>query len=185
MSSNGIIEQSLIAKDPKKKSEDGFIVTRHFIAVIDGSTSKATSRYSYFMSNGRYAMKIISRYIRKMPAARASLCRRFPIIEAAVRSAIIVVIVIAPAQQSRSSDYLGPGVIQIFSHPDLVPDFYRLIFLIIAFIRHGSSFYGHFNDTATGRNFLRIRRTQLVINPRFTTARNLNFNGTAGFNRTA
>ena len=75
MSSNGIIEQSLIAKDPKKKSEDGLIVTRHFIAVIDGSTSKATSRYSYFMSNGRYAMKIISRYIRKMPADTS--CHQF------------------------------------------------------------------------------------------------------------
>ncbi len=75
MSSNGIIEQSLIAKDPKKKSEDGLIVTRHFIAVIDGSTSKATSRYSYFMSNGRYAMKIISRYICKMPANTS--CHQF------------------------------------------------------------------------------------------------------------
>ena len=68
MNSNHIIEQSLIAKNPKKKSEDGLVVTRDFIAVIDGSTSKASRRYSLFMSNGRYAMKIISRYIRKMPA---------------------------------------------------------------------------------------------------------------------
>ena len=36
--------------------------------MIDGSTSKATRRYSFLMSNGRYAMKIISRYIRKMSA---------------------------------------------------------------------------------------------------------------------
>ena len=63
-----IIEQSLIAKNPKKKSEDGLVVTSDFIAVIDGSTSKATRRYSLLMSNGRYAMKIISRFIRKMPA---------------------------------------------------------------------------------------------------------------------
>ena len=62
-----IIEQSLIAKNPKKKSEDGLVVTNNFIAVIDGSTSKATRRYSRFMSNGRYAMKLITRYIRKMP----------------------------------------------------------------------------------------------------------------------
>ena len=68
MNSNHIIEQSLIAKNPKKKSEDGLVVIRDFIAVIDGSTSKASRRYSLFMSNGRYAMKIISRYIRKMPA---------------------------------------------------------------------------------------------------------------------
>ena len=63
-----IIEQSLIAKNPQKKSEDGLVVTDDFIAVIDGSTSKAKHRYSLLMSNGRYAMKIISRYIRKMSA---------------------------------------------------------------------------------------------------------------------
>lgn len=63
-----ILEQSLIAKNPQKKSEDGLVVTSDFIAVIDGSTSKASRRYSLLMSNGRYAMKIISRFIRKMPA---------------------------------------------------------------------------------------------------------------------
>ena len=70
-----IIEQSLIAKNPKKKSEDGLVVTSDFIAVIDGSTSKATRHYSLLMSNGRYAMKIISRYIRKMPADTS--CHQF------------------------------------------------------------------------------------------------------------
>lgn len=70
-----IIEQSLIGKNPQKKSEDGLVVTSDFIAVIDGSTSKATHRYSLLMSNGRYAMKIIARYIRKMPANTS--CHQF------------------------------------------------------------------------------------------------------------
>jgi glycerophosphoryl diester phosphodiesterase len=62
-----IIEQSSIAKNPKKKSEDGVVVTDDFIAVIDGSTSKSQYRHSLFNSNGRYAMLLVSRYIRKMP----------------------------------------------------------------------------------------------------------------------
>ena len=41
-----IIEQSLIAKNPKKKSEDGIVITKDYIAVIDGSTSKTDRRYS-------------------------------------------------------------------------------------------------------------------------------------------
>ena len=63
-----IIEQNQIAKTPQKKSEDGLVITSDFIAVIDGSTSKTTRRYSFMMSNGRFAMKIIAHYIRKMPA---------------------------------------------------------------------------------------------------------------------
>lgn len=70
-----VIEKSLIAKNPQKKSEDGLVITNDFIAVIDGSTSKAKHRYSILMSNGRYAMKIISRYIRKMPANTS--CHQF------------------------------------------------------------------------------------------------------------
>ena len=62
-----IIEQSLIPKNPRKKSEDGIVITNDFIAVIDGSTSKATRQWSRRMSNGRYAMTIVSRLIRKMP----------------------------------------------------------------------------------------------------------------------
>ena len=62
-----IIEQSVIPKNPQKKSEDGIVVTNDFIAVIDGSTSKTTRRHCPWMSNGRYAMTLISRYIRKMP----------------------------------------------------------------------------------------------------------------------
>ena len=70
-----IIEQNQIAKNPQKKSEDGLVVTSDFIAVIDGSTSKATHRYSLLMSNGRYVMKFIARYIRKMPANTS--CHQF------------------------------------------------------------------------------------------------------------
>jgi glycerophosphoryl diester phosphodiesterase len=62
-----IIEQNLVPKNPKKKSEDGIVVTDDFIAVIDGSTSKTDKRYSYFKSNGRYAMQLIEKYIRKAP----------------------------------------------------------------------------------------------------------------------
>ena len=61
-----IIEQSLIAKNPKKKSEDGLVVTSDFIAVIDGSTSKSKRRFHPFMSNGEYAMHIVAAHIRRM-----------------------------------------------------------------------------------------------------------------------
>ena len=58
-----------------KKSEDGIVVTNDFIAVIDGSTSKTPRHHRPFMSNGRYAMLLISRYIRKMPAQTS--CHQF------------------------------------------------------------------------------------------------------------
>lgn len=63
-----IIEKRITGKDPKKKPEDGIVVTNDFIAVIDGSTSKATERVSRWYSNGRLCMKVISRFIRKAPA---------------------------------------------------------------------------------------------------------------------
>jgi glycerophosphoryl diester phosphodiesterase len=62
-----IIEQSIVPKNPKIKSEDGIVITPDFIAVIDGSTSKTNRRYSFFKSNGRYAMQIIERFIKKAP----------------------------------------------------------------------------------------------------------------------
>lgn len=62
-----IIEQSLVAKNPRKKSEDGIVVSPDFIAVIDGSTSKTEYRHSLLRSNGRYAMQLTGRYIRRMP----------------------------------------------------------------------------------------------------------------------
>ena len=70
-----IIEQSLTPKNPAKKSEDGIVVTNDFIAVIDGSTSKATRQWSIRMSNGRYAMTIISRIIRRLPSDAS--CHQF------------------------------------------------------------------------------------------------------------
>ena len=60
-----ILEQTVVPKNPTKKSEDGIVVTADFIAVIDGSTSKTNRRYSLFSSNGRYAMKIISNCLKK------------------------------------------------------------------------------------------------------------------------
>lgn len=62
-----IIEQNLTPKSPKKKSEDGIVVTDDFIAVIDGSTSKSELRHSLFRSNGRQCMRLVSRYLRHAP----------------------------------------------------------------------------------------------------------------------
>lgn len=62
-----IIEQSIIAKSPDRKCEDGLVVTNDFIAVIDGSTSKSTLRHSLFRSNGRYCMQLVSKYLRHVP----------------------------------------------------------------------------------------------------------------------
>ena len=70
-----ILEQTLVAKNPKKKSEDGIVVTNDFIAVIDGSTSKTDYRHSIFRSNGRYAMQLVSRYITHMP--KTTSCQQF------------------------------------------------------------------------------------------------------------
>lgn len=70
-----IIEQKLVAKNPKMKSEDGIVVTNDFIAVIDGSTSKSQYRHSLFRSNGRYAMQLVGRYIRRMP--KNTTCEAF------------------------------------------------------------------------------------------------------------
>ena len=62
-------------KSPRKKSEDGLVVTPDFIAVIDGSTSKTDYRHSLLRSNGRQAMHIISRYISRMP--KDTTCDQF------------------------------------------------------------------------------------------------------------
>jgi len=70
-----VIEQTIVAKNPTKKSEDGIVVTNDYIAVIDGSTSKTDRRYSIFKSNGRYCMHIISHYIKH---AKGNLtCQQF------------------------------------------------------------------------------------------------------------
>ena len=70
-----IIEQHIVGKNPKRKSEDGIVVTKDYIAVIDGSTSKTDRRFSLFRSNGCYCMQLIERYIRK---AKGNLsCQQF------------------------------------------------------------------------------------------------------------
>ena len=67
-----IIEKTVVGKNPKKKSEDGIVVTDNFVAVIDGSTSKTEYRHSLFRSNGRYAMYLTARYIRQMSKTTTS-----------------------------------------------------------------------------------------------------------------
>lgn len=74
-------------KNPRKKSEDGIVVTPDFIAVIDGSTSKseymhslrspiqAMLAHSFRCENGRYAMQLVSRYISRMP--KTTTCEQF------------------------------------------------------------------------------------------------------------
>ena len=68
-----IIESSIIGKKSQEACEDGMVITDDFIAVIDGSTSK-TPKYLYpDMKNGRYAMMLISEYIREELKADASV----------------------------------------------------------------------------------------------------------------
>ena len=67
-----IIESSIIGKKSPEACEDGMVVTDDFIAVIDGSTSKTPKHLNPDMKNGRYAMKLISEYIREELKADAS-----------------------------------------------------------------------------------------------------------------
>jgi hypothetical protein len=60
-----IIESNIIGKKSQETCEDGLVMTDDFIAVIDGSTSKTPKHLSPYMKNGRYAMMLISEYIRK------------------------------------------------------------------------------------------------------------------------
>lgn len=75
-----IIEQTLVPKNPAKRSEDGIVVSDDFIAVIDGSTSKSTRRCYKSLnltgrSNGEMAMRIVRNYILKMP--KTVTCHQF------------------------------------------------------------------------------------------------------------
>ena len=67
-----IIESSIIGKKSQEVCEDGMVVTDDFIAVIDGSTSKTPKHLNPDMKNGRYAMMLISEYIREELKADAS-----------------------------------------------------------------------------------------------------------------
>ena len=68
-----IIESSIIGKKSPEACEDGMVVTDDFIAVIDGSTSKTPKHLNPDMKNGRYAMMLISEYIREELKANASV----------------------------------------------------------------------------------------------------------------
>jgi len=102
-----IIEQSLTPKSPARKSEDGIVVTSDFIAVIDGSTSKTSRRHHPCMSNGRYAMQTVARYIRKMPADTS--CHQFCLgVTAAIRKLYI------PFWRPHKSDVMT----RLLQHPE-------------------------------------------------------------------
>ena len=68
-----IIESSIIGKKSQEACEDGMVITDDFIAVIDGSTSKTPKHLNPDMKNGRYAMMLISKYIRGELKADASV----------------------------------------------------------------------------------------------------------------
>lgn len=68
-----IIESSIIGKKGPEACEDGMVVTDDFIAVIDGSTSKTPKHLNPDMKNGRYAMMLISEYIREELKTDASV----------------------------------------------------------------------------------------------------------------
>ena len=68
-----IIESSIIGKKSPEACEDGIVVTDDFIAVIDGSTSKTPKHLNPDMKNGRYAMMLISEYIREELKTDASV----------------------------------------------------------------------------------------------------------------
>ena len=68
-----IIESKIVGKKSQESCEDGMVVTDDFIAVIDGSTSKTPKHLNPEMKNGRYAMMLISEYIREELKADASV----------------------------------------------------------------------------------------------------------------
>ena len=68
-----IIESKIVGKKSQKSCEDGMVITDDFIAVIDGSTSKTPKHLNPDMKNGRYAMMLISEYIREELKADASV----------------------------------------------------------------------------------------------------------------
>ena len=68
-----IIESKIVGKKSQEACEDGMVVTDDFIAVIDGSTSKTPKHLNPDMKNGRYAMLLISEYIREQLKADASV----------------------------------------------------------------------------------------------------------------
>lgn len=72
-----ITEHFICGKHTAADCEDGIVTTNDFAAVIDGSTSKTPSRLDPSMKNGRFAMLLISEYIKQMPAdyTMSDFCR--------------------------------------------------------------------------------------------------------------
>ena len=68
-----IIETKIVGKKSLESCEDGIVCTDDFVAVIDGSTSKTPTHLSPAMKNGRFAMTLISEYIRQELKAEASV----------------------------------------------------------------------------------------------------------------
>ena len=64
-----VVEQALTGKHSPADCEDGIVVADNYIAVIDGSTSKTPKHYHPTMRNGRYAMTLISDFLRQAPAS--------------------------------------------------------------------------------------------------------------------
>ena len=62
-----ITEHFICGKHTADDCEDGIVVSNDFAAVIDGSTSKTPTRLDPSMKNGRFAMILISEYIKQMP----------------------------------------------------------------------------------------------------------------------
>lgn len=72
-----ITEHFICGKHAADDCEDGIVVSNDFAAVIDGSTSKTPTRLDPSMKNGRFAMLLISEYIKQMPAdyTMSDFCR--------------------------------------------------------------------------------------------------------------
>ncbi len=68
-----VIESKIVGKKSEETCEDGMVITADFIAVIDGSTSKTPTQLNPDMMNGRYAMMLISDFIREELEAEATV----------------------------------------------------------------------------------------------------------------
>ena len=68
-----VVESNIIGKKSQETCEDGLVVTDDFIAVIDGSTSKTPKHLNPDMKNGRYAMMLISQYVKEELKADATV----------------------------------------------------------------------------------------------------------------
>ncbi|MFD1886548.1 hypothetical protein [Paenibacillus wenxiniae] len=62
-----IIQQTSVSKNRHTANEDALIITDHFIAVIDGVTSKLPIRY-HGKTTGQIAMELITQQIQQLPA---------------------------------------------------------------------------------------------------------------------